>query len=149
MVILFSRVNLMVAVNKDEDDMTKRESKKAQCSLKGKTIIIVSFGLDECLDVSRCKTTKQMWDTLLVIHNGTTKIKREIINTLIHEYELFIIKTDKNIYEMKKRFIHAMNHMRTREELQTQVYFKMVRNSLFIGEKMVLKGKRIMGLLMI
>lgn len=64
MVILFPRVNLMVAVNKDEDDRTKRESKKAQCSLKGKTVIIVSLGFDEFLGVCDCNTAKQMWDTL-------------------------------------------------------------------------------------
>lgn len=38
-----------------------------------------------------------------------------MINTLIHEYELFRIKIDENIYEMKKQFIHVMNHMRTRD----------------------------------
>lgn len=67
----------MVAVNKYEDDRTKRESKKAQCSLKGKIIIIASHGLDEFLGVCDCNTAKQMWDTLQVTHNGTKKVKKE------------------------------------------------------------------------
>ena len=42
-----------------------------------------------------------MWDTLQVIHEGTTDVKRSRINTLTHEYEHF----------MQKRFTRIVNHL--------------------------------------
>lgn len=38
------------------------------------------------------------------------------MNKLIHEYELFKIKHEKNTQDMKKCCIHIMNHMRTPDQ---------------------------------
>lgn len=56
-------------------------------------------------------------DTFQVNHEGTTKEKRERMNTLSHKYELFRMKPRENIYDMQKKFIHIMNHMRTLEKV--------------------------------
>lgn len=45
-----------VVVNKEEDDWTKDENKKMQCSVKAKIIIIIALGLDELLCVFYCDT---------------------------------------------------------------------------------------------
>jgi len=45
--------------------------------------------MNEYFRESNCKSTKDMWDTLQVTHEGTTYVKRSRINTLTHEYELF------------------------------------------------------------
>lgn len=39
------------------------------------------------------------------------------MNTLIHEYELSRMKFEENIQDTDKRFIHIMNHMRTRDKV--------------------------------
>jgi len=52
-----------------------------------------------------------MWDTLQVTHEGTTDVKRSRINTLTHEYELFIMNQNETIQDMKKRFTHIVNHL--------------------------------------
>lgn len=36
------------------------------------------------------------------------------MNTLTHDYELFRIEPEENIYDMQKLFIHIVNHMRTK-----------------------------------
>lgn len=43
-----------------------------------------------------------MWGTLQVIHEGTTEVKRVGMNILTHEYELFIMKPEENMYDMHK-----------------------------------------------
>jgi len=54
---------------------------------------------------------KKMWDTLQVTHEGTTDVKRSRINTLTHEYELFIINQNETIQDMQRRFTHIVNHL--------------------------------------
>jgi len=43
-----------------------------------------------------------MWDTFQVTHEGTTDVKRSRIDTLTHEYELFIMNQNVTIQDMKK-----------------------------------------------
>lgn len=45
-----------------------------------------------------------MWDTLDVIHKGTSEVKRYWTNTLTEEYELFPVKNGETIAECKKKF---------------------------------------------
>ena len=52
-----------------------------------------------------------MWDTLQLTHEGTTDLKRSRVNTLTHEYELFRMNPNENIYSMQKRFTHIVNHL--------------------------------------
>jgi len=58
--------------------------------------------MDENFRVSNCKNAIEMWDTLQVNHEGTTDVKRYRINTLTHEYELFIINQSETIQDMQK-----------------------------------------------
>jgi len=67
--------------------------------------------MDEYFRVSYCKNAKEMWDTLQVIHEGTTGVKRSRINTLTYKYELFIMNQNETIQDMQKRFTHIVNHL--------------------------------------
>ena len=60
-----------------------------QYNLKAKNIITYALGMDEYFRVSNYKNAKEIWDTLQVIHEGITNVKRSRINTPTHEYELF------------------------------------------------------------
>lgn len=86
----------------NEYNGTKDKKEKVQNGLKAKTIIATALGLNNVLCVSHIETTKEMWDTLQVTHEGTTEVKRLRFNTLTHEYELFIVKPGENIYNMQK-----------------------------------------------
>lgn len=37
--------------------------------------------MNELFQISHCKNAKEMWDTLQVTHEGTTKVKRTRMNT--------------------------------------------------------------------
>jgi len=61
-----------------------------------------ALSINEFYRLSNCITAKEMWDTLKLTHEGTTEIKKARMNTLIHEYELFMMKSGESIQDMKK-----------------------------------------------
>jgi len=67
--------------------------------------------LDEFYRVFVCESAKEMWDVLEVTHEGTDEVKRARKNTLIQEYEMFRMKTEKSICDVQKRFTHIVNHL--------------------------------------
>jgi len=80
----------------------KGERRRVQYNLKAKIIITSALGMDEYFRVSNCKNANEMWDTFQVTHEGTTNVKRSRINTLTHEYELFIMNQNETIQDMQK-----------------------------------------------
>lgn len=80
--------------------MDQKGREKVQRNLKDKTIITNTLGLDEFLRVSHCKIVKEVWETLQATHEGTTEVNRVRMNTLSHEYELFMMKYNENICDM-------------------------------------------------
>ena len=84
-----------------------------QHNLKAKVVITTTLDLDEFLQVSHCEIVKEIWDILQITHEGTTEVKRARLGTLIHEYELFIMKPEESINYMQPQFIHIVSHMIT------------------------------------
>ena len=98
-------------IEKPREQWDEDERRRVQYNLKAKNIITSALGMDEYFRVSDCKTAKEMWDTLQVTHEGTTDVKRSRINTLTHEYELFIMNQNETIQDMQKIFTHILNHL--------------------------------------
>ncbi|XP_072066686.1 uncharacterized protein [Arachis hypogaea] len=59
--------------------------------------------------VSRCKTTKKIWNKLQVTYEGTTQIKRTRIDMLSKEYTMFSMKEGESIDKMFERFNVIIN----------------------------------------
>lgn len=96
-------------VPKPEAQWTAKDEKKWSYDWKARNILISTVGVDEYYRVSHCTTTKAMWDTLHVTHEGTNKVKQLHVNTLTQEFELFHMKQGESIFDMQKRFIHLIN----------------------------------------
>jgi len=60
--------------------------------------------------VSKCRSSKEMRDTLEVTHEGTNDVKRARKHTLIQEYEMFRMLKGESIADVQKRFTHIVNH---------------------------------------
>ena len=71
--------------------------------------------MDEYFRVSNCKSAMDMWDTLQVIHEGTTNVKRSRINTLTHEYELLRMNANESIQDTKEVHTHSKSSCIFRE----------------------------------
>lgn len=60
--------------------------------------------------LSNRKTTKEIWDTLEVTHEGTIEVKMVKLNTLSQEYEMFRIHLREITCDIQKSFSHLTNH---------------------------------------
>ena len=66
--------------------------------------LFCALGGNEYTQVSLCENAKEVWDKLQVTHEGTNRVKETKVGMLTHEYELFLMKSKKPIFEMYNRF---------------------------------------------
>ncbi|XP_075091602.1 uncharacterized protein LOC107830463 [Nicotiana tabacum] len=59
---------------------------------------------EEYEKISSCENTKEMWDMLEVIDEGTNKVKETRINLLVRDYDLFQMKDRESVEIMFSRF---------------------------------------------
>ena len=99
----------LVAKNKSEWD----ESDKKRITLNAKAINILfcALSMEEFNRIRTCKTAKDIWCTLEVVHEGTSQVKESKINMLVHKYELFQMKHDESITQMYTRFTDIINDL--------------------------------------
>jgi hypothetical protein len=68
-----------VAQDKPKADWSDYDKKKVQYDLKARNILISSLGVNEYHSVSHCNTSKDMWDALETLHEGTDEVKQSKI----------------------------------------------------------------------
>ncbi|GJV94989.1 zf-CCHC domain-containing protein [Tanacetum coccineum] len=51
-----------------------------------------------------CKTTKEIWDTLLITHHGNSQVNNNKIDLLVQQYEQFTISEEESIDNVFARF---------------------------------------------
>ena len=100
-----------VAQDKPKADWSDDDKKKVQYDLKARNILISSLGVNEFHSVSHCKTSKDMWDALETLHEGTDEVKQSKVNTLVQQYELFCMKDGETISSMQIRFTHIIDKL--------------------------------------
>lgn len=54
-----------------------------------------------------------MWGILQITYERTTEVKRERLDAITHEYELFKMKPEERINQMQTRLPQTISHMRT------------------------------------
>ena len=57
-------------------------------------------------------STKEIWDRVQVVHEGTDQVKETKISILVHQYKMFKMLEHENIDEMTTRFIHIINQLK-------------------------------------
>ncbi|XP_050915618.1 uncharacterized protein LOC127130693 [Lathyrus oleraceus] len=98
-------------VPKSEAQLNVNDEKIWPCYCKGTNILILALGFDEYYRVSHCTTTKVMWDSLQVAHEGINEVKQARINPLNQEFELFHMNHGETIFDMQKRFTDLVNYL--------------------------------------
>lgn len=99
------------SIIKPRNEQTNDEKNKVQFNLRAKNIVTSALNRGEFYMILNCETAKKMWDTLQVTHKGTSEIKRARTNTLIREYELFMMEKGESIQDMQMRFTHIVNQL--------------------------------------
>ena len=85
---------------KDESEWTYEHIMHSKLNFSAMNIMQCAIHPDEFSRVSICNSTKEMWDSLKLIYEGTSKVKATKANILVHEYELFRMKPEETISEM-------------------------------------------------
>ncbi|XP_070045152.1 uncharacterized protein [Nicotiana tomentosiformis] len=61
--------------------------------------------------ISACQSAKEIWEALQTAHERTTQVKQSKIDFLTTEYELFRMKDDESIQDMRTRFTSIINEL--------------------------------------
>ena len=59
--------------------------------------------------ISTCETAFDIWRTLEISHEGTSRVKDSKVNILMHDFELFQMKPSETIVDMYTRFTDVVN----------------------------------------
>ena len=84
-------------IPKSEAEWNTEDLKKIDRNAKAMNMMHCAISFEEYRKISKCKTTKEMWDKLKLTHEGTKQVRQTKVDMLIHEYELFHMKEDEEI----------------------------------------------------
>ncbi|XP_070007900.1 uncharacterized protein [Nicotiana sylvestris] len=100
-------------VPKTRANYTAEDLKKWEKNAKAKKWLVCGLGPDEYSKIPSYTTTKEIWDTLQVAHEGTPQVKRSRGTLLYSQYENFTMKEGKTIQEMYTRFTTLTNELKS------------------------------------
>ena len=88
----------------DDNDM-----KKLQINAKALTSLHCALTMDEYNKIYSCQSSREIWDKLEVAHEGTSQVKDDNINILVHDYELFKMEPNESLTSMYSRLSIIIN----------------------------------------
>ncbi|XP_070045172.1 uncharacterized protein [Nicotiana tomentosiformis] len=100
-------------VPKTRTDCNAEDLKKLETNAKSKKWLVCGLGPDEYSQIQGCSTAKKIWDTLQVVHDETTQVKRSRGTLLFSQYENFAMRDGETIQEMYTRFTTLTNELKS------------------------------------
>ncbi|XP_057742282.1 uncharacterized protein LOC130960821 [Arachis stenosperma] len=100
-----------VVTLKTEGEWNEDDTKKVELNAKAVNMLYCAISLEEYRKILRCKTAKEIWDKLQIIHEGTTQVMEMRIDMLRKEYEMFSMKERESINDMFERFSIIINSL--------------------------------------
>ncbi|GJV88214.1 hypothetical protein Tco_1532152, partial [Tanacetum coccineum] len=97
---LKTKLDEVVPFEKQNDDLKKRLAKNNEA----KIVIDNALPRKEYERIFMCNTTKEIWKTLLITHQGNNQVKDSKIDLLVQQYEQFVISEDESIDSAFARF---------------------------------------------
>nr|GEX05608.1 UBN2 domain-containing protein [Tanacetum cinerariifolium] len=84
---------------------------------KAKMVIYNALPRKEYERIFMCNTSKEIWKTLLITHQGNSQFKDNKIDFLVQQYEQFIISEDESIDSAFARFNTTITSLKTLDEV--------------------------------
>ncbi len=132
-----------VNVPKDENEWNDADILKIQVNAKAMNILHCSLDVNEYNRICCCESAKEIWDRLEITYEGTSQVKEDKISMLVHNYELFKMKTDETISEMFTRFTNIINGLKSLGKTYTdsELVSKILRSlpSAYMTKKLAIK----------
>ncbi|GJS07998.1 hypothetical protein Tco_0364794 [Tanacetum coccineum] len=102
----------IVPFDKQSDDLKKKLAKNNEA----KMVIYNALPRKEYERIFMCKTAKEIWDTLLITHQGNSQVKDNKIDLLIQQYEQFTIPEEESIDKGFARFNTIITSLKALDE---------------------------------
>ena len=98
--------------SKPMNEWNDLEKKIFSLNTRAMNALFCALDKNEFNHISLCKTTHEIWHTLEVTHEGTSRVKDSKINLLIHDFELFRMKPSETIVDMYTHFTDIINSLK-------------------------------------
>ncbi|GJZ28091.1 hypothetical protein Tco_0572738, partial [Tanacetum coccineum] len=109
---LVTKKDEIVPFDKQNDDLKKKLAKNNEA----KMVIYNALPRKEYERIFMCKTTKEIWDTLLITHQGNSQVKDNKIDLLVQQYEQFTIPEEESIDNVFARFNTIITSLKALDE---------------------------------
>ncbi|GKE04436.1 hypothetical protein Tco_1396454 [Tanacetum coccineum] len=115
-----------VSFDKQNDDLKKKLAKNNEA----KIVIYNALPRKEYERIFMCKTAKEIWDTLLITHQGKSQVKYNKIDLLVQQYEQFTIPEEESIDNAFARIntiitsLKALDEVIAAKRLRIEKYFQ-------------------------
>ncbi|GJW18541.1 hypothetical protein Tco_0025977 [Tanacetum coccineum] len=103
----------IVPFDKQNDDFEKKLAKNNEA----KMVIYNTLPRKEYERIFMCKTAKEIWDTLLITHQGNSQVKDNKIDLLVQQYEQFTILEEESIDNAFAGFNNIITSLKALDEL--------------------------------
>ncbi|GJT76824.1 hypothetical protein Tco_1043549 [Tanacetum coccineum] len=102
----------IVPFDKQNNDLKKKLAKNNEA----KMVVYNALQRKEYERIFMCKTAKEIWDTLLITHQGNSQVKDNKIDLLVQQYEQFTIPEEESIDNAFARFNTIITSLKALDE---------------------------------
>ncbi|GJU87742.1 retrovirus-related pol polyprotein from transposon TNT 1-94 [Tanacetum coccineum] len=102
----------IVSFHKQNDDLKKKLAKNNEA----KMVIYNALPRKEYERIFMCQTAKEIWDTLLITHQGNNQVKANKIDLLVQQYEQFMISEEESIDNAFAKFNTIITSLKALDE---------------------------------
>ncbi|GJW66178.1 zf-CCHC domain-containing protein [Tanacetum coccineum] len=102
----------VVSFHKQNDDLKKKLAKNNEA----KMVIYNALPRKEYERIFMCQTAKEIWDTLLITHQGNNQVKANKIDLLVQQYEQFMIPEEESIDNAFAKFNTIITSLKALDE---------------------------------
>ncbi|GJR12674.1 retrovirus-related pol polyprotein from transposon TNT 1-94 [Tanacetum coccineum] len=102
----------IVPFDKQNDDLKKKLAKNNEA----KMVIYNALPRKEYERIFMCKIAKEIWDTLLITHQGNSQVKDNKIDLLVQQYEQFTIPEEESTDNAFARFNTIITSLKALDE---------------------------------
>jgi len=101
------------SIPKELKEFNAEDYKMMEKNAKAKKLLYFGLGPDEYTRISECESAKEIWDALVIAHEGTNQVKQSRIELLMRKYELFKVGDRESVMDMYTRFAHITNELKS------------------------------------
>ncbi|GJZ18468.1 zf-CCHC domain-containing protein, partial [Tanacetum coccineum] len=107
----------IVSFHKQDDDLKKKLAKNNEA----KMVIYNALPRKEYERIFMCQTAKEIWDTLLITHQGNNQVKANKIDLLVQQYEQFTIPEEESLDNAFAKFNTIITSLKALDESEKEV----------------------------